>query len=234
MPHTTTTISMDRPSINSEVSWPVNHVPLRTAIAHIMKYEQLRNVSCTAAQLIPILHSLAQVQEGINDREKVTVGMIKTAFGKMGERYIVRYSDMGVKGTHGSLIVRNGYRSGSSRQDNRERVNDFRYVDTTTVEVNDIAAESDHRLDNPKIQRAMSLPDDVLEKLIAYITKKNKNKKGSKKRKASGSSAGTGVGTQSSACRKRGGSVTSTGTDVTQEDITQEDDPEADAIRDFF
>ena len=37
-----------------------------------MKYEQLRNVSCTAAQLIPILHSLAQVQEGINDRENIT------------------------------------------------------------------------------------------------------------------------------------------------------------------
>jgi hypothetical protein len=127
-----------------------------------MKCEQLRNVRCAAEQLIPILHSLAQVQVGINDRGKVTVDMIKTAFGKMGERYIVRYSDMGVEGTNGSLIVRNGYRSVSSRQDNRERVNDFRYVDTTNVEVNDIAAESDHPLDNPKIQRAMSLPDDVL------------------------------------------------------------------------
>jgi len=190
--HATTTISMDWPTISSEVSWPVNHVPLRTAIAHIMKCEQLSHVRCTAEQLIPILHSLAQVQVGINDRGKVTVDMIKTAFGKMGERYIVRYSDMGVEGTNGSLIVRNGYRSGSSRQDNRERVNDFCYVDTiTTVEVNDIVAESDHPLNNPEIQRAMSLPDDVLEKLISYLTKKNKNKKG-KKRKASGSSVGTG------------------------------------------
>ena len=191
MRHGTTTISMDWPAINSEVSWPVNHVPLRTAIAHIMKYEQLRNVRCTVEQLIPILHSLAQVQEGVNDRGKVTVAMIKTAFGTMGEHYIVQYSDMGVEGTNGSLIVRNGYRSGG--RFSRERANDFCYVDTstTTVEVN-IVAELDHPLNNPEIQRAISIPDDVLQRLIIYLTEqKKKNKKGSKKRKASDSGAGT-------------------------------------------
>ena len=135
---------MDRSEVSdttNNITWPLYHVALRIAIAHILKNDRLRNVRCTAAQLIPILHSLAGVQEGIDDREKVTVDIIKTAFSRMGEHYTVPYSKIGIEGTNESLIVRNGYRSGSSRQD-RERANDFCYINDISTEVNDIAVES--------------------------------------------------------------------------------------------
>ena len=183
------------------------------------------NVRCTAAQLIPVIHC---VQEGIDDREKVTVDIIKTAYSRMGDEYTVPYSKIGIEGTNGSLIVRNGYRSGG--RDSRERVNDFCYINDISTEVNDIAVESDHPLNNAEIQRAISIPENVLQRLIAYLkeqNKKNKNKKESKKRRASDPRASMGDGIQSNNCRKRGGSVTSTGTDITQDDVT---DPKAAAI----
>ena len=105
---------MDRSKVSdtTNINWPLYHVALRIAIAHILKNDRLRNVRCTAAQLIPILHSLAGVQEGIYDREKVTVDIIKTAFSRMSEHYTVPYSKIGIEGTtNESLIVRNGCRS---------------------------------------------------------------------------------------------------------------------------
>ena len=229
---------MDRSKVSdtTNINWPLYHVALRIAIAHILKNDRLRNVRCTAAQLIPILHSLAGVQEGIDDREKVTVDIIKTAFSRMSEHYTVPYSKIGIEGTtNESLIVRNGCRSGSSRRDSRERANDFCYINDISNEVNDIAVESEHPLNNAEIQRAISIPENVLQRLIAYLKEqkknKNKNKKGGQKRRASDPGASRGDGTQSNTRRKRGGSVTSTGTDVTQDDVT---DPEAAAIRDFF
>lgn len=131
----------------------------------------------------------------------------------------------------GCLHVRNAYRVGSTNAE-RRTFDDFLYRESLYDDSDVVGI--DNPLDCPAFRRDLRIPVDACDSLINYLEKQAKKAAAVQKRSRSDSIAGTGAGTQSSARRKRGGSVTSTGTDVTQEDVTQEDEPEAAAIRDFF